>query len=174
MMKYLINLFPEREKNATDKIIYFSFHFLRYILVITQFIAICVFFYRFKVDQDIVDLRDTLLQKQAIVESTQSLLDEVKTLDQKIGTVKSILSIQDKSRGQYSYLFGIIPFDIQIKKLTIEGLNTEIEGSSSEIGIVQSFYEQIKTSNKFQQVALTSVNRTSGGYEFRLSLAGYK
>ncbi|PJB87766.1 hypothetical protein CO083_05355, partial [Candidatus Roizmanbacteria bacterium CG_4_9_14_0_8_um_filter_34_12] len=63
-MKYKINLLLPKEKNWLDKVIYFGLNYLRYILVITQTVIIMVFFYRFKIDQEIVDLKDAVKQKQ--------------------------------------------------------------------------------------------------------------
>ena len=66
-MKYKINLLLPKEKNWLDKVIYFGLNYLRYILVITQTVIIMVFFYRFKIDQEIVDLKDAVKQKQEII-----------------------------------------------------------------------------------------------------------
>ena len=91
-MKYLINLFPSPEKSRTDKFIYFAFHYLRYILVITQFVAICVFFFRFKVDQDIVDLQEKADQKQSIIVATKDLLSRMQEVDAKKRIQNSTIS----------------------------------------------------------------------------------
>ena len=63
-MKYQINLLQEKEKDISGKIIYFALHYLRYILVVTQIVVIAVFFYRFKIDQEVIDLRDELKQNR--------------------------------------------------------------------------------------------------------------
>ena len=73
-MKYQINLLQEKEKDISGKIIYFALHYLRYILVVTQIVVIAVFFYRFKIDQEVIDLRDELKQKQEIVQVSSPLL----------------------------------------------------------------------------------------------------
>ena len=173
-MKYLINLLPEKDQDATDRIIYFAFHYLRYILVITQFVAICVFFYRFKVDQQIVDEKDALTQKRAIVDATQLLLNEVKVLDTKISDIKIILSQQDKTKGMYTYILDALPPEIQISKLYIKDLTVDIEGFSANIDVVKQLFERIQNEHKFQTVKLTSVDKKAQGYTFKLTLTKYK
>ena len=173
-MKYLINLFPEKEKNATDKIIFFSFHYLRYILVITQFIAICVFFYRFKVDQDIVDLRDALVQKKSIVESTQSLLNEVKKIDKKMTNVKTILTGQEQTADMFTYLFANLTDDIVIERLSVKDSNVDLEGSSNNSDTVKTLFEKLKNEKRFATITLSSVNKTAEGYTFKLSMSKFK
>src|SRR3989344_1059273 len=104
-MKYTTNLFPQKQQSSLEKITFFALHYLRYILVITQFVTICVFFYRFKVDQEIVNLKDTLIQKKAIVDTTQNLLDLVKVLDFKIKNVNGLYTEQDSVKNISSYFF---------------------------------------------------------------------
>src|SRR3989344_3456740 len=116
-MKYTTNLFPKKEQSIIDKITYFALHYLRYILVITQFVTICVFFYRFKADQEIVDLKDTLSQKKAIVETTQTLLDRVKELDFKIANIKKLYIQQDTLSSLFSYIYESLPPDMTISAM---------------------------------------------------------
>ncbi|MFZ2026464.1 MAG: hypothetical protein WAV30_04220, partial [Microgenomates group bacterium] len=90
-MKYKINLLPEKEKDLLDKSIYFVLHYLRYVLVITQIVVISVFFYRFKIDQEIIDLKDELQQKQEIVAVSEPLLKEAEIVDIKTKQTREIL-----------------------------------------------------------------------------------
>jgi len=82
-MKYQINLLPKKEKDFVDRGIYFALHYLRYVLVLTQIVVIAVFFYRFQIDQEIIDLKDELTQKQEIVAVSAPLLSEAQVVDVK-------------------------------------------------------------------------------------------
>lgn len=169
-MKYVINLFPEKELNIADKIIYFSFNYLRYILVITQFVAICVFFYRFKVDQEIVDLKDTLTQKKAIVEATQMLLKEVERVDKRMKDIRAILKLQEDTKALYSYTFSKIPQNVSISNFSFKQGSAEISGTTLDVNIVKSLYESLRDEKRFKKVRLSSVNKSLNGYDFSLSL----
>ena len=68
-----INLFPVSERTFSEKVLYFSLHYLRYIIVLTQITVIAVFFFRFKVDQEIIDLKEKVTQKQEIFKITKPL-----------------------------------------------------------------------------------------------------
>ncbi len=57
-MKYKINLLLKKEEGILDKIYIFLVNYLRYIIVITQFVVIGVFFYRLQVDQRVIDLKE--------------------------------------------------------------------------------------------------------------------
>ncbi len=172
-MKYTTNLFPQKEQTALEKITYFALHYLRYILVITQFVTICVFFYRFKVDQEIVDLKDTLSQKKAIVDTTHNLLNLVKVLDLKIKNVKTLYTKQDSIKNIYTYIFQKIPPQITINTLSIAEKNITLEGQTPDVAAIQDMYESIQTDKVFKDINLGSINKSESGYSFTLELKNF-
>lgn len=169
-MKYYINLFPEKEKDAVDKIMYFAFHYLRYILVITQFVVICVFFFRFKVDQEIVDLKDGLQQKRQIIESTKSLLDEVAFLEVKTKSIGGIMKKQENFNSMYNYFVSSLPTDLVVTSLNFEPGLISCEGYSVNPATIQKFKDQLVAEKRFKTVNLESVRKSSTGFSFTLKL----
>lgn len=82
-MKYRINLLPQKETPLTEKIVYFALNYLRYIIVITQLVVIAVFFYRFQIDQKIIDLKESVDQKKEILQIVLPLLNQASNIDKK-------------------------------------------------------------------------------------------
>ncbi|MFS8159061.1 MAG: hypothetical protein ACMG6E_02395, partial [Candidatus Roizmanbacteria bacterium] len=78
-----INLIPHKEKKFAEKVVYFLLHYLRYILVITQIVVILVFFLRFKIDQNVIDLEESYNQKQEILKLASPILDEAQAVSLK-------------------------------------------------------------------------------------------
>lgn len=173
-MRYLINLFPAKEQNTVDKIIYFAFHYLRYILVITQFVVICVFFYRFKVDQEIVDLKDGLKQKQQIVNATEQLINEVKVISNKVGNIQTVFAEQTTTQNLYSYFFDRLPSSLIVNNFRMSEGSLEIEGVTDDSNSVKLFYESLKSENRFTSIELRNVRKTDEGYTFSLRLLNFK
>lgn len=173
-MKYTTNLFPKKEETSIDKVTYFALHYLRYILVITQFVTICVFFYRFRADQQIVDLKDTLIQKKAIVDSTQNLLLNVKELDFKINSIKKLHTDQDIFLDTYSYVFQNLPQDVILTSLTIEGASILFQGNTQNIETVQAMYEKLQNEKVFSNVILDGITKNENGFSFTLELSDYQ
>lgn len=172
-MRYDINLFPEKEKDVVDRVMYFALHYLRYILVITQFVVICVFFFRFKVDQEIVDLKDGLQQKKQIIESTKSLLDEVAFLENRTKTVSDIAVDQEKFQGMFEYFLSSLPPDVIITSLAVERTKISCEGYSLNPATIQQYKEQLSGEARFEKVNLLSVRKTDLGFAFSLILENY-
>lgn len=173
-MKYSINLFPKKEQDVVDKIIYFSFHYLRYILVITQFVVICVFFFRFKVDQEIVDLKDSLSQKKQIVEATDSMLDEVKYLEEKTTSIRTVLNRQDSFKEMFDYFTSTVPDTVTLSTISVEPGVISCEGYSTNPAAIQGYYNQLLSEQRFEVVELINVRKANQGFSFGLQLEKFK
>jgi len=172
-MKYLINLFPELEKNSTDKIIYFAFHYLRYILVITQFVAICVFFFRFKVDQDIVDLKEKYDQKQSIVIATNDLLTRVQQIDTKMKQVAILLDKQEAFQSEFNYISSKLPQEISLSEFQLSDDGIILQGVSDGIDPVKLMYDDLRTEKRFKNIDLSNIEKSAEGFVFNMNLSEF-
>ncbi|PIZ63579.1 hypothetical protein COY16_01530 [Candidatus Roizmanbacteria bacterium CG_4_10_14_0_2_um_filter_39_13] len=172
-MKYLINLFPAPEKNRTDKIIYFAFHYLRYILVITQFVAICVFFFRFKVDQDIVDLQEKADQKQSIIVATKDLLSRVQEVDAKMKQVTILLDKQESFQSEYNYISNKLPQEIRLSSFQLSGDGVVLQGVSELIDPVKTLYDDLQTEKRFKKIDLSNIEKSEEGFIFNMNLSEF-
>ena len=81
----------------TDRVFYFVFHYFRYILVLTQICVVGVFFYRFTVDQGIIDTKEAINQKVAMLRVVGGIVNEAKTLEGRIDLVSEKLNRQKYS-----------------------------------------------------------------------------
>lgn len=173
-MRYQINLFPPKELNFVDKVIYFSFNYLRYILVITQLVVISVFFYRFKIDQEIVDLKDSLKQKEEIVLVSNSLLRDVRSIDVKVKQTATVLSQQTELQDMMNYFLSRFPADLNLTKLTVGGGTIKFEGYTLRPDLVRVFYNQMKQDKRFKLVSLDALRKNeSVGFQFIFTLGNY-
>ena len=118
-MKYKINLITQRKEKQIDRLIYFMLHYLRYILVITQIVVIGVFFYRFKVDQEMVDLQEALDQKKEIIQVSQPLIKEAKREAFKLDQARSIITRQLTLIESLDYLLSLFPENLFLTKLKV-------------------------------------------------------
>jgi len=167
-MKYAINLLPEKEKDFLDKSIYFVLHYLRYVLVITQIVVIAVFFYRFKVDQEIIDLKDELEQKQEIVAVSDPLLKEAQTVDAKTKSAKAIIEQQELFTHSLQYFLDTFPSDLTLNQLQVQNGTFSFEARTVKPEIIRMYLEKLKqdkqTGTYFADVTLGGIKRSD--FEF--------
>lgn len=174
-MKYKINLLTTRKEKPLDRVIYFALNYLRYILIITQIVVIGVFFYRFKVDQEIIDLQDSIDQKKEIIQVSQPLIKEAKTSAFKLSQVATIVSKQNHMLSSVDYLLSIFPQKFFLRKLSFsDNGNITMFGISQDLESIKAFTNRAKTEGKYKTVNLVNIKKTDAGLEFEFSLQDYK
>ena len=59
---------PDENNSLSNQFLSWAFTYGRYIIIITQIIVLSVFFLRFKFDREHADLKESVSQKEAILE----------------------------------------------------------------------------------------------------------
>ena len=173
-MKYKINLLPEKERDFLDKSIYFVLHYLRYVLVITQIVVISVFFYRFKIDQEIIDLKDGLQQKQEIVAVSDPLLKQAEIVDLKTKQVREVLVGQALFSESFTYFLNTFPLHLTISQLDIKVDSYKFTTVTADPEIVRSYLARLRQDKKFSVVNIGSIRRTASTFVVPFALSGFQ
>ncbi len=173
-MRYRINLIGEKKRGFFDSLLYFFMNYLRYILVITQLVVIGVLFFRFRVDQNIIDLKDSIDQKKQIVAVVAPLLGEAEKVDYQVKEVKTVLQAQSTFASMTNYLLSQFPASITLTAFSIEADKVSLTGSATNPKDIQLFYTKLKKDANFAKVELSNLKRDRTGYAFILELSGYK
>ncbi len=172
-MKYKINLLAEKEPSFAEKVMYFFLNYLRYIIVITQLVVIGVFFYRFRIDQSIIDLKESVDQKREIIQVVSPLLKQAELIDERTREIKQIIGSQKSLGLMINYLLSIFPQDITLNNLEIGGKSLKMTGKASDPKIIQTFYQVLKRDKKFTSIDLQNIKRGEDGYSLVLNLTGF-
>ncbi|MCL4374399.1 hypothetical protein M1523_00905 [Patescibacteria group bacterium] len=172
-MKYKINLFPAKERTLMDKVVYFSLNYLRYILVITQTVIIGVFFYRIKIDQEIVDLKDSLSQKQEIVSVSTPLMSEAEAVDRTTRLAADIVNDQNKTQQMLSYFLSRFPEKMTMTRLVINNDSVEFEAMTVDSMTIKLFTNRIAKEAHFGAIQLKKIQKREGGFFINFVLNQY-
>lgn len=172
-MRYKINLFPPPKLSIIDKAVFFSYNYLRYILVITQLVVLGVFTYRFTVDQEIVDLKDKLRHKQGIVKISSPLLNHAALVDERMRNIKSVITKQDEFNEMVYYYLGLFPASFNANRITLSQNEIYLEGTTNDVLILQSFYNRLKKEDRFEMYELSNLQRKDVGYTFVLTVKNF-
>lgn len=167
MKLYDINLLPKRKNNAADILLTFILYYFRYIIVITQIIVIGVFFFRFRVDQQVIDLKESFKQKQQILAVTIPIVEEAKLIEKKSGAVRAIVDQQDETLNVLSFILKSVPREITIKNIQLLDTETIISGVSSQVLSIRAYHKKLSTFKGFEQAEILSIERQlDGSFEF--------
>src|SRR3989338_8701807 len=87
-----LNLLPKEvwEKGIVGQLLVWTLSAGRYVVVFTELVVISAFLYRFGLDRALTDLRASLKEKQAIIESYGDLEANFRLVQKKLTTVKTI------------------------------------------------------------------------------------
>lgn len=169
-MTYKINLLSKKDVGLIDKTLYFFLNYLRYILVFTQIIVIGVLFFRFRIDQNIIDLKDSLSQKKEIVEAVTPLLEEASRVNDQSVAIRKVVAEQDIQLAALNYIMSIFPEAVVLSTLNANNTTYTLKGTSSDPRQLQLFYARLQADKRFKVVTLSNIRRVNDGYVFDLVL----
>ena len=169
-MRYHVNLLTQKKENLVDRVIYFSLNYLRYILVITQIIVIGVFLYKLKVDQEIIDLQESVDQKKEIIMISQPLVSEAKTVNFRVEASTKVVAEQDDFLIHLHYVYATFPKDLFLTKLTYENKKITLEGYTENVDIIRTYLNRLRKDKRFINVDLATLRKSDLGIEFTYEL----
>lgn len=171
IFKLEINLLKKKDLKFSEKLIFFALHYLRYIIVLTQIVVIGVFFYRFIIDQQIIDLKESVEQHEGIVKFTLPMVEDAQAIDKKTSEIKKVLASQQKFVEALRYILSIIPEKITLNKFEMGKQNILITGKSDDFRVVRALYEKIKNDKKFKNIEISQLSRKSDMFEFSMEMS---
>lgn len=173
-MRYAINLFPHVRDTLAYKVRFFAVHYLRYILVLTQFVVVIVYFYLFVVEHRILQQKQQLSRTKAIITTSTALRKDQDKLQKTLKNITTVLKAQDLWRSRLDYLNSRFPSGITLQSLSMEGESATIVLTSPDNSVIQSFYQRLVEDKRFKSVSLLGLSRTKDqAYELQMKLEGY-
>ena len=145
--------------------------FGRYIIIFTQIIVLSVFFMRFTLDREHIDLKEAIDQKQALISSISDVESEIRRLQDRLKKIRDLTTQQPVPLNIIDLIQNITPVDIYYQDISIGGGRVMMKGNSNNLGSLSSLLYQLKQSNKFVQISLDEVKRSEDGrVDFSLNL----
>ena len=92
-----------KEESLSAQFLAWALTYGRYIIIIIQIVVLSVFFMRFRLDRDRTDLKESVGQKEALIESISEVDAEVRRVQKSLGDIKSVT-------GNYDYVLKTVNF----------------------------------------------------------------
>lgn len=170
--KYQINLIKKPDMTLTDRVFYFVFHYFRYILVLTQICVVGVFFYRFTVDQGIIDTKEAINQKVAMLKVVGGIVNEATMLEGRIELVSEKLNRQKYSASLLQSTLANTS-ESSLKSIDLDSNLMKLSLLLPSVDLIQIWEDELKKSNPFiKSIKTDSVQRLANGeYEINFQIA---
>lgn len=172
LSKLKINLIPKEqvEEKTLGKFLNWSLSFGRYIIVGTEIIVLLAFFSRFKLDRQLTDLHEEIVQKETIVKFNSEFEKEARKLQKQLEEIKEISAQHDFALRLLDFLGKNMPKEVTINKLSLSQANISLTGASLSTNSFIDFLARIRRSEKFNQIILQDLSQKGEeGLEFRLT-----
>ncbi|MCD8484071.1 PilN domain-containing protein [Candidatus Woesebacteria bacterium] len=153
-----LNLYPEDPFYATPigKILRWAVSIGRHIVIFTEVIVIVSFFSRFTLDRQLTDLNRSIIQKQAIVESYDTLEADVREVQEQTDDIAAILDQQ----GRYevmAILQRVTPSDVVYDQISLRREKLNISGTIRSNRSLEVFVDRLKQVPEFESVSITNI-----------------
>lgn len=142
----------------------------RYIVVFTELIVILAFLSRFKLDQQITDLEETLSQKQLIIEASRPIEETLINTQNKISLLKNL----DKKSRQPELLLNTLnaatPVDVMVTTFTLTETDFSLTAKGNEPGLA-TFIDNLKKSPNISELSVKALSKSPGDNLFQFIIA---
>jgi Tfp pilus assembly protein PilN len=174
-MKYKINLIDKENNKGSflNKLNFFFFNYFRYILVFTQLIVISVLFFRFTIDQSIINLKESIGQQEELLKAVKPILNETQRIDAKLKKVSLVIKDQEELSEQLNYLIPNFPSSMFLNTFALTKESARMEGIILNPNHLQAFFNKIKKDKLYKDASLSNISRGEEGYAFSMTLNGF-
>lgn len=169
--KSAINLLVKKEsaKDFTEQLLAWAITYGRYIIILTQITVLFVFFARFKLDRDYTDLKESITQKQVLIESIKDIEGEIRQIQKKLSNVDGVLENQDYHLNVLRFFQNKAPSDISLSILSINKDRLSFSGSVKDLRSFNFLLSQLEQDPLFSEVTLEDILRgKEGKIEFKI------
>lgn len=128
----------------------------RYIVVFTEMIVILTFLSRFTLDRQLTDLNESILKKQALLESYASLEDKARHVQEKAEFIET-LNTTTNLVANLDYLIDKLPSDLVFDNLEVRQDRFIIVGRSYSQTSLSNFINELKRNSQYEEVSIDQI-----------------
>lgn len=157
--------FVKKDTPFLDRFIAWALTIGRFLVVVTELIALSAFIYRFSLDRELIDLHSKIKQEQAIVDYFKKNEDTYRNLHDRIALAKNFSKLGDNTIQIFKDITDFTPKDILLNSLGLYRNRIAINATAHSTSSLSAFINTLKTYKKIQSVNVDSIeNKTSSGF----------
>ncbi len=163
-LKPTINLFKSRKKKFLDRFIKWALTIGRIVVILTEGIALAAFLYRFSLDQQLIDLNDKIVQKQAIVKLLKNNEDIFRNLQDRLASARKLTQSGKDITELTNSILNFSSSDFTVDNFFLSGDQIKIDANTQSVSSLTNFVNLLKTNSKIASVSIDKIeNRITSG-----------
>jgi len=167
--RFRINLLVKKERRVLNEAITYLNSYAKYVIVLTQIVVLVVFFIKIILDQTVIDLKETIDQKNQIILTAQEMIDNNNLLAKKLIEIDKVLQTNDFRYKTLSTTLKNIPSSISIKTISMREDRLTLEGIGSDPVDIQRLQNRL-SSKLTSKVTVVSITKEVDRYVFQLDI----
>lgn len=157
-----INLLKKDDVDFLEKFINWALTIGRFVVILTEGIALSAFLYRFTLDREVIDLHDEISQKQAIVKFLKPNEDNYRNIQSRLAFARKIEGPAQTMTSNLKEAIDSAPGNFLISSIHLSESKLSIEASAGSLYSLTEFLNTLKNNPKIHTVSLDKIeNRTS-------------
>lgn len=157
-----INLLKGKEKSFFDKFIHWALTIGRLIVILTETVALSAFLYRFTLDRQLIDLRDEIKQKEAIVKLLQNNENKFRNLQERLVLAAKTENKSNEIIEILKEVINLAPKGFVFNTLNVSKENIKINANAQSVFALTVFIKSLRDNPHIASVSLDKIeNKTA-------------
>ncbi len=169
-VKSSINLFKRRKQSFLEQFMKWALTVGRFVIILTETIALAAFLYRFSLDQELIDLHGKIKEKQAIVKLLKENEDTYRSLQTTLTNAKALSETGKESATIYTNITNFASNNISLTNLSMSTDQVKIVAQTQSVGVLTNFIKALKEYPKIRAVSIDKIENKTANATILISI----
>ncbi|MCL5746850.1 MAG: hypothetical protein M1277_01030 [Patescibacteria group bacterium] len=157
-----INLIRKEGVSFFDSFLNWVLTYGRFLVIVTELIALSAFLYRFSLDRKLSDLRDQIKQKQAVVDLLKNNENTYRNLQDRLSEIALLGDSAVTKAKIIKNIISLVPYGFFIDTITESSSSIMVSGHATSSQALLVFIDRLKNYQYTDSVNLTNIeNKTA-------------
>lgn len=152
-----INLLRKKEKQFVDVLLDWAFEYGRYVILLTEAIALTAFVYRFTLDRQIIDLNDSIKNKQRFISLLKNNEEKFRNLQERLSQEQELTTKGGYASELLTFTITKVPSTFTVSKLTIDKDTLHLQADVTQPNAITTFVEELKAYKLIKSVSIDKI-----------------
>lgn len=156
-----INLLGDSEMEHTPlgRIVSWAVTYGRYIMIGTEIVVLLAFISRFSLDRKLTDLKEEVSQKQDIIEANLPFENEVRSLQDKLTKIKSLVVQPVDPLGTLTLFQTLLPQGVYLQSYNMSNDKLTVQATAGSTNSFAQFMSNLQSSKNLTEVNIGDIQR---------------
>jgi Tfp pilus assembly protein PilN len=164
-----INLLPKEEINLGEKTLRWALTTGRVIVVVTEFIVISAFLYRFVLDRRLTTANDSVEKNTIILKESRDTERRLRIVQAQLSQTKRILEEHKPNRQLVETVAAARPSSVIFDEIKVQGNEFSVSASTNETGAALAYLQKLKKLESLSSARIEEIGFAAGKVKFSIS-----